>query len=301
MSGSSERVSSENAPLMGHPDSESSTIDYERHPATHNFEKSRQLGTSPALSIFIFTALAISILSFFLNAVQFVVRPPYEPGVLDVRSLRRPSLYLGLERVPEIQAVTEAVKAAQAAVGQQSGSGAAHDGHGDEGVGALVDELLHASRIIRINADFPRGYFPSDPWVLLTPKDVVYMEFTPPPLVSSCVPKLFLPKRADLQNKMLTIEGASPFLGLRVMPPSFQIDRATWANRPLPNEGRRLSNVFARFGFNNSLPSIPCVSGERFVLELSCFHIGCRIEFEDSVGSPRLGLQMDTKLEQLTP
>lgn len=121
------------------------------------------------LSTFVICALLVSFLSFFVSGVQFISTYQHLNGGrgLDVDSLRRPSLYMGLDRVPMLQLVLDAQKAA----------GVMHHGGGAASSTVPAPVTRYSGRpqaISRVNADNPHTSYPQDGWVLLTDKVCMY-------------------------------------------------------------------------------------------------------------------------------
>lgn len=103
----------------------------------------------------LFLACVVTILSLSFNATTLIRtgRPLQSPQVLDSSNLRRPSLYLGLERVPEIK--------------MQMGDIHTHVPVPSTGP-PNRSQLGWPSQVARVNSDYPYYAFAQDGWVVLT-------------------------------------------------------------------------------------------------------------------------------------
>ena len=108
----------------------------------------------PRSTIFLLLACFVTALSLFLNAATFVrswhPRSNNAPEKLDVSKLRRPSLYLGLERTPEL-------------LQHQGPISQALHSNSPSSVGAGWP-----ARVARVSSAYPDSVFAQDGWVVLT-------------------------------------------------------------------------------------------------------------------------------------
>ncbi|KII91603.1 hypothetical protein PLICRDRAFT_173429 [Plicaturopsis crispa FD-325 SS-3] len=244
-------------------------------------------------STLVTSALVVSILSFALSGAQLssVIRYTHTGPTVDVSALRRPSLYQGLERVPEIKAAMAKEKPMVHMSPPLPSSTSTSAAPASTASGSTS----RPSTIARVDSLHPQTSYPNDGWVLLTDTDRTVMQFLAPSVASSCTFKGFWPARRALGDKMLTLEGAdsSVRVSLRLLPPEFSMRNVTWD--ALPPKDDHLGSLTASFGTDDagkSLFSFPCEAGERYVVELACIGEGCRVEYKDADGLPTLGIQL---------
>lgn len=138
-------------------------------------ERNHRPGLSKLTTASVYSALLVSLLAFLASATSFLKvyqlpSPAAGPGGLDLlNTLRRPSLYVGLERAPEIKNRLQAERILGAAnPGMMHGGG--HD-HGHETAGG-EDNGDHAfpTRAVRINSIYPDTPASSSEsgWVLIS-------------------------------------------------------------------------------------------------------------------------------------
>lgn len=249
-------------------------------------------------AVFLSLACLVTALSFIFNSVTFVrtSRSNSAPEKLDISKLRRPSLYLGLERVPELLQQHGTSPSSQAGpFSSPSISGAGWP-----------------TRVARVNSAYPDYVFPQDGWVLLTERvrasslrartrwlnpgfaiqDHAIMEFAATPAHGGqrCALQAYFPGRRDLRDKLLTIErndGHAPDISIRFTTLShspIDFTNFTWNTRPsavrlvdLP-----LTLSAAAFGRNQTTVSFSCPSDTPLRLEAMCIGGGCRLEYDAS-------------------
>ena len=136
------------------PDFDSNSLPHRAHPhlsVQHSFK---------TIGLLAFFAVLVSSLSFAASAYHLLTAPPYVLPAhdVDVRTLHRPSLYAGLERVPTILKHL-----------------AAHDSDAHPMPNLTSPPVVElpvapgrATAMARINARDPGTAHPQDGWVLLT-------------------------------------------------------------------------------------------------------------------------------------
>ncbi|OCH90473.1 hypothetical protein OBBRIDRAFT_594982 [Obba rivulosa] len=213
-------------------------------------------------------------------------------GVVDAATLRRPSLYQGLERVPEIK-VQMQIEALRMQGHSTSAAEPARPTVRPAG-GAL-----RASAIARVNSRHPNARYPEDGWVLLTEEDRALLLFDrlPSSGSSSCAFSYTFPARKDLADKLLTIEsdgvpGVAPLILITslAVPDPLDLASMTWNTSPEPQT--LLGAVPAVFGANGTAEAFECTQGGTMLVELACASKGCRVEYEDADGEPPLGIRL---------
>ncbi|GJE86379.1 hypothetical protein PsYK624_024590 [Phanerochaete sordida] len=251
-----------------------------------------ELGPAPRRSsrwaILLALACAVTALSLVFNAVTFVrstsARSSRAAEKLDTSKLRRPSLYLGLERVPELL--------------QEHQSPVSHDEPSSAPAG-------WPSRVARVNSAYPQHAFPQDGWVVLTEQDRTIMDFD---AIAGkpgqrCTLRAFFPTRRELRDKLLTMErddGVAPDPAIRFTARTLSpldISDVTWNTRP---SATRLVDMpltlTAAFGHNQSTVAFPCPTSGTLRVEAMCIGGGCRVEYDASPGlvnvDPLLGIQL---------
>lgn len=119
---------------------------------------------SRILVLAIYTALAISFLSFAFSGLTFLAALRGNVDKLDTRTLERPSLYLGLERVPVIKKRLDQKPMAP--------PGKAPDwlhGHGHHNPPTNTDpNVIKPSALRRVSSLYPSMSFADDKWITLT-------------------------------------------------------------------------------------------------------------------------------------
>ncbi|KAF8888839.1 hypothetical protein BD779DRAFT_1672159 [Infundibulicybe gibba] len=276
----------ESIPLMNHGEGSANhdeilvntdTDDWTPAPRTPYRQKPQWY--SPLLSTFVFLAFLVSILSTLWTTAQVYSSVPHQGSErVNVSSLRRPSIYLGLDRVEDIK-ISPAVPAPQASPSQT------HEGsHGTPLSGM-------PRGIVRLNSRHPTTSYPPDGWVLLTSQDTALMEFHPQPRENAhCQIGSFFPTRGDLGDKMLSLEGHDLTIDVQLIAPSYTLSSSeTWNSRPPTIQ--HLGVLKAAFGVVAETPTFPCPDGLPIVVELSCSDEDCRVEYENSaVPTPILGI-----------
>jgi len=242
-------------------------------------------------AVFLTLACLVTALSLAFNAGTFVrswgSRGDSVPDKLDVSKLRRPSLYLGLERVPELLQ-----QQSPASQGQPLGS-------------PSTAAAGWPTRVARVNSAYPDYVFPQDGWVSLTEQDHTIMEFAAIPTRAGlrCALQAYFPGRRDLRDKLLTIErddGIAPDPVVRftaVSPSPVDLTNLTWNTRPSATRLVDLPlTLTVAFGRNQTTAPFPCPSDIPLRVEAMCVGGGCRVEY-DASGSlvnvePLLGMQL---------
>jgi hypothetical protein len=114
------------------------------------------------------------------------------------------------------------------------------------------------------------------------------MKFQPPVEWTSCKVFSFFPKRSQLRNKMLTLEGEKTRIQVRFLPSLSTINSTTWNSRPQAD--RTFGYLEAKLGESGTTASFSCAHDTPVVVELSCIGDGCRVEYkEDASQLPVLG------------
>ncbi|EKM56646.1 uncharacterized protein PHACADRAFT_253874 [Phanerochaete carnosa HHB-10118-sp] len=242
-------------------------------------------------AVFLSLACFVTAFSLAFNSVTFVrsFRNNGVPEKLDISKLRRPSLYLGLERVPELLQHGSSSSSQAGPLSSPDVSGAGWP-----------------TRVARVNSAHPDSVFPQDGWVLLTERDHMIIEFatTPARAGQRCAIQAYFPGRRDLRDKLLTIErddgvASEPvihFTALSFSP--VDLTNLTWSTRP---SAVRLIDLpltlnAAAFGSNQTTVLFPCPSHTPLRVEAMCAGGGCRLEY-DASGSlvdvePLLGIRL---------
>lgn len=141
----------EHIPLMGDADDPRGDVQQRQRSDVS------KLGYPRLLPLLVLSALATSLLSFMWNGNQLNNR--FHRPSIDVPSLRHPSLYIGLDRVPEIKSVLASQQAT-----------ANSDNHHETMPTLSVPIHGRPRRIVRVNSDYPGTVYPEDHWVLLSKK-----------------------------------------------------------------------------------------------------------------------------------
>lgn len=104
----------------------------------------------------------------------------------------------------------------------------------------------------------------------------------------------FFPRRRDLQDKLLTLEGDTSTIEVWdvTLAHSFNAANVTWNNKP--PRGPLLGTVSAAFGTNTTTGPFRCMQGYPIMVELVCASPGCRVEFKEEDFLPRLGQSIQT-------
>ncbi|KAI0089477.1 hypothetical protein BDY19DRAFT_993082 [Irpex rosettiformis] len=217
-------------------------------------------------------------------------------SIVDIKKLRQPSLYLGLERVPEIKTK-----------GLTFGSS-----YNLESGPELTD--MGRKRLGRVSSLYPDTKFGQDGWVFMTETDHMIFNFTIPsgPGVN-CAFHASFPSRRIIaaSDTLLTLEYDPPSTGdpqlrhsLSSEPtitftalrnnPTLHLEDLTWSTRPPPV--RTLGSLIADYGSTSDSKPFPCPSSDEWVLvEAGCEGRGCRVEYNhlDSVeGEESIGLSL---------
>ncbi|THH16096.1 hypothetical protein EW146_g4472 [Bondarzewia mesenterica] len=239
-------------------------------------------------------AFFVSLLSLSLTAYQFLapsslLRTPSVQRVYDINvdTLRRPSLYMGLERVPLIRLPPDPSQGGNA--GHGSGT---HNISKPQEPEILPVGLGRATAMAHTNSLNPSTSYPNDGWILITEHDTTFLQFVmPSPAASSCTFHISLPTRAALiqSAKLLTLENTNTPAGVPALE-IYAVDaadvdfaRLTWTTRP-PRRGL-IGRVDAAFGTNTTVPNFNC-GGEQLTIELTCVGEGCRVEYREEGGEP---------------
>ncbi|KAI0062554.1 hypothetical protein BV25DRAFT_1916071 [Artomyces pyxidatus] len=238
-----------------------------------NFDAEVALNTresSPAvgftLSFLVFSVFVVSVLSCGLSAIITFNGLPVPSRKYayewDRSDLRRPSLYMGLERVPEIKA--------------SSGTPAKEE----PTVIELPTGVGRAVNIVRVNARHPQAQFPRDGWVLLTDEDATFLHFDLDNLAAECAFHLFFPTRDALTRtgKLLTLEGA-PTIEIFQVSSKGELTNITWASRP--PRGASLGRFQATYGGDVKSRSFDCGGSGNLTVEMVCVSVGCRVEYRE--------------------
>ncbi|KAA1475270.1 hypothetical protein DENSPDRAFT_842014 [Dentipellis sp. KUC8613] len=256
--------------------------------------------------ILIISAFLTSLLSFgiALYGLHFRSVPSFSEHIydLDVSQLRHPSLYTGLERVPEIQ-----LSMAAAALHENVSDPEAHAAPLVEETVTLPVDTGRASAVARVSSRYPDRHFTQDGWVLLTKEDTTLMTFRTPN-TSTCKFHLSSPTRDVLTatHRLLTLENpasiASPFSpGVEIhvlnLPEAMSFDsgKATWNTRP--SRGMLVPAVDVAFGREFISPEITCPDSY-IMVELACVGVdgnadeGCRVEWKEEAGEPLIGMEI---------
>ncbi|TFK32277.1 hypothetical protein BDQ12DRAFT_739502 [Crucibulum laeve] len=234
------------------------------------------------LAILVLTAFLTSYLSFFFSGTQFLSARRSLQSRRGISELRRPSLYIGLDKV-YLHSTTN----------NSSENMVHHDHNGSSPSGDSTDEdhgRLHPHKIISINSQDPDVTFYLDRWILLSKQDRVFMEFNLPTGSHSCDFALYLPARRSLGDRMLTLEGKDPAIDIEIFSSSMNISEITWSNRP--TGGTKLVSLAAEFDSNATTKEFPCVGKTSLIVGLSCAKEDCRVEYQDAVKQPLLGIYM---------
>ncbi|KAI0342403.1 hypothetical protein BDW22DRAFT_1357743 [Trametopsis cervina] len=238
-----------------------------------------------ALCALLFTACLSSILS--LAAATYQRRSGLKK--LDVNTLRRPSVYMGLERVPQIQANGLTFGATIPPSSDPPVLGKGSEG-GPRGT-------------VRVSEVYPRMRFVRDGWVVLSEHDHTILNFTiPPGPGTQCVFRTSFPARASLGDALLTLEidspSESPLIGLVLLygPLRSSLTDMTWATRPPPV--RALGELRAAFGENSTGAPFACGkagagAGGEVLVEAYCAGRGCRVEYDAMREGVPIGLILE--------
>ncbi len=145
-------------PLM----TEDSGMDGQSSPDDSKECEVQSLQNARVLLLAIYTALAVSFLSFAFSGLTFLTA--LRENKLDTRTLERPSLYLGLERVPDIKQML-----AQQPIAHPGKAPDSMHGHGHQNPPADIDpEVIKPTAMRRVNSLYPAMSFADDMWVTLT-------------------------------------------------------------------------------------------------------------------------------------
>ncbi|EMD36961.1 hypothetical protein CERSUDRAFT_95229 [Gelatoporia subvermispora B] len=216
----------------------------------------------------------------------------------DISTLRRPSLYQGLERVPEIkvQLQIEALRM------QGHGTTSSMEDTPRPTVRPAGSNGVRASTIARVNSRHPNAHYPEDGWVLLTEEDRALLLFDSHGTglnSSSCAFAYTFPARADLKDKLLTIENpdtptVAPLILITSLniPDQLDLKKITWSSSPVPQS--LLGTVPAEFGANGTTEAFECPQNGPMLFELACATPGCRVEYTDDDEEPLLGIRLTT-------
>ncbi|TFY61124.1 hypothetical protein EVG20_g7177 [Dentipellis fragilis] len=294
------RQNGEYIPLSQHP-GQGELDDEPRLEGSHYKRKGVFGNITPIL---IRSAFLISLLSFgiTLYSLHFRSIPSFSERIydLDVSQLRHPSLYTGLERVPEIQ-----LSMAAAALHENASDPEAHAAPQVEEAVELPVGAGRASTVARVSSRYPDRHFTQDGWILLTKEDTTLMTFRTPN-TSTCKFHLSFPTRDVLTatHRLLTLENpasvASPFSpGIEIhvldLPEAMSFDsgKATWNSRP--SRGMFVPAVDVAFGEEFISPGITCAD-PYIMLELACVGAvaeeGCRVEWKEEAGEPLIGIEI---------
>ncbi|KAH8112830.1 hypothetical protein DFH11DRAFT_1604172 [Phellopilus nigrolimitatus] len=269
-----------------------------------------RLSTLTTTSVWV--ALAISLLAFLVSAASSLQTIRYsifsQTIGINIEALRHPSLYLGLERVPEIRARLKMERTIAKLLGETHANEGGH-GHNNEGMqgkpGGQEGEndtekgddahhhVVHPAEVRRVSSLYPGEDMHKDGWISLSDTDTTLLEFIIPVIgtISSISRKCTLgtafPKRRDLHGRLLTIEGA-PEIEVYLADGNGDDDRlrgyVTWNNKP--SRQRRLGSAQVEFGIgmdSTSLTEFDCSNETSVVIELECSRAsvrsGCRVEY----------------------
>ncbi|KAI0703049.1 hypothetical protein BC835DRAFT_1410841 [Cytidiella melzeri] len=210
---------------------------------------------------------------------------------VDAGSLKRPSLYLGLDRVSEI-------KTNGLTFGSTTGGGG-----GMMDMGSAPTMSGQREKVGRVSSLYPDERFELNGWVLITESDHAIMNLTiPSGPGTQCILHASFPSRRDIatSDTLLTIEldsssssvknpSTSPLRGPTISLAAlgedlnFDLKTLTWSTRPPPM--RTLGSLVAGFNATDSTNPFLCSSSGWILIEAACAGKGCRVEYEFGAGS----------------
>jgi len=248
----------------------------------------QSLQNARVLLLAIYTALAVSFLSFAFSGLTFLTA--LGENKLDTRTLERPSLYLGLEHVPNIKQ-----RLAQQPIAPPGKAPGSMHGHGHQNPPADNDpEVIKPTAMRRVNSLYPAMSFADDMWVTLTEWDSMLVEFQLP---------YDMPQAFDLEKCMVSTkvppQSVKALMDRQVtIEPKGTIDVHVWEVPPLPaaeynitynikpNRVNLLGTMEVGFGHQSHVGAVDCRAGATVTLELVCSpksgRVGCRVEFMNS-------------------
>ncbi|KAI0074952.1 hypothetical protein K474DRAFT_1664862 [Panus rudis PR-1116 ss-1] len=267
--------------------------------------------SSPLSRYLLYGAVFISLLSLFCNAIFLLTWKPRSQTRKDnelVKSLRRPSQYLGIERVPQLKVALSL----ESMVAHATASHAGHSGHGSANDGPMPSRTIslateptrsasssRALREVRVNSLFPDDEFGDDGWITLTAQDRMLLEFHSPLDAVKCAFIGHFPIRDDLGGSHLTIEhddeqSQSSFVEIRQISDLSALPHplnTTWNTRPASS--KLLGQLQVAFGVESvTKPTFSCIPGQPLLVELTCISKDCRIEYRDQETLPLIGIEL---------
>lgn len=163
----SSRENVEGIPLMRQGEDDDYVSEY-GHATSSNQQSSHAVRR--ATSALPYAACLIALLSFVFNALNFSQNPKLDvfKGSV-VHSLRKPSLYLGIDRVPDIKEMLslETLFTQNHTTATDSSPDIIHS-HGSSTGGSPTDNADYSGDVARVNSRYPDLAFPQDGWVILS-------------------------------------------------------------------------------------------------------------------------------------
>ncbi|KAK7678726.1 hypothetical protein QCA50_018308 [Cerrena zonata] len=275
-------------PLMQQGEEEDHILE-QKHKA-HSFNQPRSSLRSRLIRALPYLACLVALLSFTLNTLIFA-RPSQKPK-LDVfngsvvQSLRKPSLYLGIDRVPEIKEMLSLESLF--AQGHATATGSLPTETHAHGGSAVHDTSEHPARsvnIARVNSRYPDLIYPQDGWVVLSEFDRTILQLHSGSQSSRCILTSAFPGRRSLGDRLLTIEIDDSTtrvarIQARVLSnsdSSVDFSSLTWNSRS--SLSHLIGELEVDFGRNSSTSEFAC-GGSELLVELACLGNGCGVEFK---------------------
>lgn len=263
-------ANAEYVPLMAIEEHENNDVEAEgniRHDGyKHAMSQNQRVGflnISSITTVSVYSALAISLVAFFLSSLSFwsFGRPSASSLEIGPQALRRPSLYLGLERVPEIKVRLDAEALLRPTPDHSGSGGNGHGGMHENAGTPEVDGMVKPSTFVRISRLYPDMNWTDEKIVLsesvrvsrmsfwrliLTSnmciaQDLMILYFPLPNNVisdpSQCTLRASFPAQSALNGRLLTVEGRSPSITLSqvTLPETFHgsaLGELAWNRRP---------------------------------------------------------------------
>ncbi|CAL1709829.1 unnamed protein product [Somion occarium] len=259
------------------------------------------------------SALLIALLSLFLSSLGLAsslrsFRQQNELDEAQLELLRKPSLYFGFDKVPRIQQILSLESLIAQAQGTATSSVVTEPthsldedhptaGHGHGHVATPAAGPGRPVNIARVNSQYPDQIFARDGWVLITEHDRTLLEFRTSSHTSRCVFASYFPTRRSLGDRLLTIELDDPNtpiarIQLTTMTVSESVDFATLTWNTRPQALKLVGELDASFGRNDTTGEFDCEPDTRLLVELACIGRGCRIEYKDETGFPKIGIEL---------
>jgi len=256
-----------------------------------SLQKAHGPSASRFLLTAIYSALAVSFLSFVFSGLTFITALRGNVSKLDTRTLERPSLYLGLERVPVIKKQLE-----QKPIAPPGHAPDLQHGHGhDHNMPIASDpEAIKPTAIHRVSSLYPTMSFTDDKWITLTEWDSMLVEFQLP----YDLPQAFDRKKCEITFK-IPPQTVKALMDRQVtIEPRGRSDVHVWEVSPLPPSEHNVTYNFkptrisslgsmeVGFDIQSHVGVVDCRAGATVTLELACppksGRVGCRVEFIDT-------------------